>query len=165
MANTIQNLFPFTNNTASDFVIYPTYCEFRGTIDNGKYKFGLPYTAPINFGKLLQGQTGIIAGVSVTANCSDSEFTAAVDKPLMLRVIHGGNKTPVNAAPFPFCNFSQADIFQLQWQITAADMLQEEDFLLDVSGEVNNITSLLNNELILKVVFNYIKVGTDRLKG
>lgn len=165
MANTIQNLFPFTNNNADDFVIYPCYCEFAGSIENGKYKFGPTYTSMVNFGKLLQGQKGIIAGVSVTANCSEAEFTSAVDKPLLLRIIHGGNRTPVNPAPFPFANFSQADIFQLQWEITSASMLQEEDFYLDVSGEVNNITSLLNNQLILRVVFNYIKVGADRLKG
>ena len=131
--------------------------EFRAPIVNGQYVFeNMAY----EFGKLLQGQTGVIAGVSISANCTDAEFTTAIEEPLMLRVVHGENKTTVNAAPFPFTAFEQVENFQLDWDITGATMKQEEPFYLDVTGKVNQITGMTQNELVLRVSFNYMRVAS-----
>ena len=165
MSNTLQNLFPSTNNKAEDFKVVPCYVEFKAAVDNGKYIFSENTTPAKYFGKLLQGQKGIIAGVMVSANCTDQQFTEAVNGALFLQILHEENNTPVNMAPFPFANFSQGGNFQEQWQITGATMLQEEGVKLAVTGAVDQLTSMTQNELILKVSFNFIRVGADRLKG
>lgn len=165
MSNTLQSLFPYTKNNAKDFTVYPCYVEFSAPLVAGKYVFSEATTPAVNFGKLLQGQKGIIAGVIVSANCSEDEFSAAVEKPLLLQVLHAENGTPVNMAPFPFAQFSQVAIFQEQWEITGATMLQEEAVKLAVTGEVDQIPGMGANELTLKVVFNFIRVGKDKLQG
>lgn len=157
MANTIYSLFPLSQIKSEHVTIYPCYVEFRAPIVNGQYVFE---NMASEFGKLLQGQTGVIAGVSISANCTDAEFTTAIEEPLMLRVVHGENKTTVNAAPFPFTAFEQVENFQLDWDITGATMKQEEPFLLDVTGTVNQIPGMTNNELILRVSFNYMRVAS-----
>lgn len=163
MANTIQNLFPFTKNRASDFVVMPCHARFSASIDDGKYIFSKTATPPVKFGKLLQKQAGVIAGIMVSANCPEALFSAAVDDPLYLQILHGGNRTPVNLKPFPFSNFSMADNFQLEWKCSGTTKNQEEEFYLEVSGAVNQITGMTNNELILQVTFNFIRVGLDEL--
>lgn len=165
MANTIQSLFPYTNNTAEDFNVYPVFIKFSAPIVNGEYVFSEKLTPPQVFGKLLQPQKGIIAGVMISANCTESQFTSAIDDPLYLQILHGGNKTPVNMAPFPFCNFSQGDNFQLQWKCSGGTVNQEEKFLLQVTGKVNQLTGMTSNELELKIAFNFIRVGIGNLKG
>jgi len=160
MANTLQNLFPFNLNKSKDFTVYPCYVEFSAPVQNGKYIFNVTTTPPVEFGKLLQGQTGVIAGVMIGANCSGDDFTAAIDKPLKLQVLHGGNGTPVNMAPFPFTNFAHGDNFQLQWEPTGTDTKQEESFKLAVTGEVEQLQNMTLNELVLKVSFNFIRVAT-----
>ena len=165
MSNTIQNLFPMTNNRAEDFKVVPCYVEFSAAVDNGKYVFDNIKTPPKVFGKLLQGQKGIIAGVMVSANCTDQQFTEAVNGALFLQILHAENDTPVNMAPFPFANFSQGGNFQEQWQITASSMIQEEAVKLSVTGAVDQLTGMSQNELILKVSFNFIRVGAENLKG
>lgn len=165
MANTIQSLFPYTNNTAEDFNVYPVFIKFSAPIVNGEYVFNEKLTPPQVFGKLLQPQKGIIAGVMISANCTESQFTSAIDDTLYLQILHGGNKTPVNMAPFPFCNFSQGDNFQLQWKCSGGTVNQEEKFLLQVTGKVNQLTGMTSNELDLKIAFNFIRVGIDNLKG
>ena len=145
------------------FTVYPCYAEFDAPLVGGKYLFGSYYTPAVNFGKLLQGQFGVIAGVMISANCAPADFTQALDKPLQLRVIHGGNKTPVNMAPFPFTEFSQGDNFQLIWKITGSTVQQEESFMLDVSGEVDQLSNMTNNELKLKVTFNFYRVSENEL--
>lgn len=162
---TIQSLFPYTQNRAEDFTIVPCYCEFRAPVQAGKYVFSHELTPPVEFEKLLQGQKGIIAGVMISANCTDAEFAAAVDSPLLLQVYHGENETPISLKPFPFTQFSHGGEFQLQWKITAATMLQEEAVKLGIEGTVNQIGGLLSNELILKIGFNYFRVGEKILKG
>lgn len=157
MANTIYSLFPLSQIKSEHVTIYPCYVEFKAAIQNGQYVFE---NNAAEFGKLLQGQTGVIAGVSISANCTDAEFTTAIESPLMLRVIHGENKTTVNAAPFPFTAFEQVENFELDWVITGATMKQEEPFLLDVTGTVNQIPGMTNNELILRVSFNYMRVAS-----
>ena len=97
--------------------------------------------------------------MSISANCTAAEFTTAIEKPLMLRVVHGENRTTVNASPFPFTSFEQVENFQLDWVITGATMKQEESFLLNVTGVVNQIPGMNNNELILRVSFNYMRVS------
>ena len=165
MAQTIQMLFPCTDNRAEDFTVKPCVATFRATVDDGKYIFSKTTTPPVNFGKLLQKQKGVIAGIMISANCPESQFSSAIDSPLMLQILHGGNKTPVNVAPFPFSNFSMGDNFQLQWKCSGTTTKQEEEFFLQVKGEVNQITGMSQNELILQVVFNFIRVGIDELKG
>ena len=101
----------------------------------------------------------------ISANTTEQNFTSAVNDCLNLQILHDGNKTPVNMAPFPFSNFSQSENFQLQWEATGATVRQEESFSLEVSGYVDQLTGMTLNELELKIVFNYIRVGSDRLKG
>ena len=156
MANTIFSLFPLSKIKSEQVTIYPCFVEFKAAIQNGQYVFE---NNAAKFGKLLQGQTGVIAGVSISANCTAAEFTTAIDTPLMLRVIHGENRTTVNASPFPFTSFEQVENFQLDWVITGATMKQEESFLLNVTGVVNQIPGMNNNELILRVSFNYMRVS------
>ena len=163
MAATIHSLFPQVMPDIEAFTVYPCYAEFDAPLVGGKYLFGSYYTPAVNFGKLLQGQFGVIAGVMISANCAPADFTQALDKPLQLRVIHGGNKTPVNMAPFPFTEFSQGDNFQLIWKITGSTVQQEESFMLDVSGEVDQLSNMTNNELKLKVTFNFYRVSENEL--
>ena len=164
MAATIQSLFPFTKIRANDFTVYPVYCKFSAPIIGGKYIFSEKTTPPQEFGELLQPQTGIIAGVMISANCSSDEFTSALDEQLFLQILHGGNGTPVNMAPFPFSSFAHGDNFQLQWEPSGTTPTQEEKFYLQIQGEVNQLTGMTQNELVLKVAFNYYRVGTDQLK-
>lgn len=165
MAATIQSLFPFTHNDADDFTVYPCSLSFSAPIVNGEYVFSESTTPAQKFGKLLQDQKGIIAGVMVSANCGEPEFTTAVKDCLLLQILHDGNKTPVNLSPFPFANFSQTENFQLQWEPTGGTVKQEESFLLSISGKVDQLQNMLSNELELKVIFNFIRVGTKKLKG
>lgn len=165
MASTIQNLFPLTKAKAEDYIVYPCALEFSAPIINGKYVFSEATTPSQKFGKLLQKQTGIIAGIMIAANCKEEDFTAAIESPLLLRVVHDGNKTPVNLAPFPFANFSQTENFQLEWEPSGASNKQEEFFRLAINGEVEQLTGMTNNKLSLKIVFNFIRVGTDKLKN
>lgn len=165
MASTIQNLFPLTDNKAVDFMVYPCHVKFSAPVVAGKYVFSRSTTPPQVFGKLLQKQIGIIAGIMLAANTSEELFTRAVNDSLKLQILHQGNKTPVNLAPFPFSNFSQTENFELQWEPTGATTRQEEDFLLEITGEVDQLTGMTLNELELNVVFNFIRVGKDKLKG
>lgn len=165
MANTIHSLFPYSRNRWKDFTVFPCYAEFSAPVVSGKYIFSEATTPAVDFGKLLQGQTGIIAGVMISANCSNADFSAAVDKPLKLQILHGGNNTPINMAPFPFTEFSQGDNFTQSWEITAATMKQEEDFKLSLSGELEQLQNMTLNELVLKISFNFIRVGSHNLQG
>lgn len=166
MATTIQSLFPFTLNRGDEFTVIPCYAEFEAPIGiGGKYIFNSVTTPAVEFGKLLQGQTGIIAGVMITANCLDFEFTSGIEKgnPLKLQVLHGSNNTPINMAPFPFTSFSHGENFTCQWSIVGANVNQEETFKIAVSGEVNQILGMTNNSLLLRVSFNFYRVGTDKI--
>lgn len=165
MANTIHSLFPYSRNRWNDFTVFPCYTEFSAPVVLGKYIFSEQTTPAVEFGKLLQGQTGIIAGVMISANCSDADFSAAVDKPLKLQILHGGNNTPINMAPFPFTEFSQGDNFTQSWEITGASTKQEENFKLAIDGELDQLQNMTLNELVLKVSFNFIRVGSANLKG
>ena len=165
MSNTIQSLFPLTNNKAEDFTVFPCYVEFSAAVYGGKYVFNETTTPAKEFGKLLQGQKGIIAGVMLSANCTDQQFTEAVNGALKLQILHAENNTPVNMAPYPFANFSQGGNFQEQWKITASTMQQEEAVKLAVTGEVDQLTNMTQNELVIKVSFNFIRVGEENLKG
>lgn len=163
MAATLQSLFPQIHPNMDGFNVYPCYAEFAAPVKAGKYVFDESTTPAVDFGKLLQGQTGIIAGVMISANCTPAQFAEGVDAPLKLQVIHGGNLTPVNMAPFPFTEFSQGDNFQLQWEITGATMQQEENFKLAVTGDVNQLSGMTNSDLILKVTFNFIRFGSQKV--
>lgn len=163
MAATIHSLFPQVMPDIEAFTVYPCYAEFDAPLIAGKYIFSKQTTPPVDFGKLLQGQVGIIAGMMISANCAPADFTQAVDRPLKLRVIHGANKTIVNQAPFPFTEFSQGDNFQLIWKITGATVQQEENFMLEVVGEVDQLSNMTNNELKLKVTFNFFRVSEEAL--
>lgn len=159
MAATIQSLFPFTQINPDQVNIYPCLATFEAPVIAGEFVFNDTVTPPVNFGKLLQGQKGVIAGLMLSANCSDSEFTSNVVEPLKLQVIHGGNGTPVNMAGFPFSNFSQAENFELQWVATGVDVAQEENFFLSVNGKLNQIPGIASNVLKLDVVFNFIRIA------
>ena len=165
MANTLHSLFPYSRNRWKDFTVFPCYTEFSAPVVLGKYIFSEKTTPAVEFGKLLQGQTGIIAGVMISANCSAADFSAAVDKPLELQILHGGNNTPINMAPFPFTEFSQGDNFTQPWEITGASTKQEEAFKLAITGELDQLQNMSINELVLKVAFNFIRFGSKNIKG
>lgn len=159
MAATIQSLFPYTKINPDFVNVYPCLASFEAPVIAGKFVFNETTTPPVNFGKILQGQKGVIAGLMLSSNCSESEFTTNVVEPLKLQVIHGGNLTPVNMAGFPFSNFSQAENFQLQWVSTGVTIDQEEEFLLSVNGKLNQIPGIASNKLKLDVVFNFIRIA------
>ena len=165
MSNTLQSLFPMTNNRAEDFTVYPCYVEFSAPLSGGKYTFSEATTPAKEFGKILQKQKGIIAGVMISASCTDQEFTTAVNSALMLQILHGENNTPVNMAAYPFANFSQGGNFQGQFEATAETMQQEEAVKLAVTGDVDFIPGMGVQDLVVKISFNYIRVGKDQLKG
>lgn len=167
MANTLQSLFPLTNNRGEDFTVIPCYTEFSAPVRGGKYIFNKLTTPPVEFGKLLQGQKGVIAGVMISANCTDAQFTSALEagEPLKLQVLHGSNKTPINMGPFPFTAFAHGDNFSAQWEIVGANMQQEETFELAITGEVNQLTGMTANELLIRVSFNFYRVGVNNLKA
>ena len=164
MAATLQSLFPL--NKGDDFTVFPCYTEFSAPVKSGKYVFSEKTTPAVDFGKLLQGQVGVIAGVMISANCADDQFTAALEakKPLKLQVLHGSNNTPINMAPFPFTAFSHGDNFSAQWRIVGASIKQEEHFKLAITGEVNQIDNMTSNELLIRVSFNFYRVGSNNLK-
>ena len=166
MAATLQSLFPLTSNKGEDFTVFPCYTEFSAPVVGGKYIFNDNTTPAVEFGKLLQGQTGVIAGVMITANCTDGQFTSALEpgKPLKLQVLHGSNNTPINMAPFPFTAFAHGDNFSAQWRIVGASVKQEEAFKLAITGEVNQLTGMTSNELLIRVSFNFYRVGSTSLK-
>lgn len=159
MAATIQSLFPYSTIDPNKVTIYPRLASFEAPVIGGEFVFNETTTPPVNFGKVLQGQKGVIAGLMLSANCSDSEFTTNVIEPLKLQVIHGGNLTPVNLSEFPFSNFSQAENFELQWKVTGVTVEQEEDFFLSVNGKVNQIPGISSNKLKLDIMFNFILIA------
>ena len=167
MASTLQSLFPYTENKGNDFTVKPCYTEFSAPVVGGKYIFSQRTTPPVEFEKLLQGQKGIIAGVMITANCTDDQFTSAIEpgKPLKLQILHGSNNSPISMAPFPFTSFAHGDNFCAQWEIVGASVKQEDPCLLSVVGEVNQITGMTANELLLRISFNFFRVGSKNLKG
>lgn len=165
MAATIQSLFPFTTNKSKDFTLEPIYTEFRAPLVAGKYVFSEATTPAKVFGKLLQSEVGIVAGVMISANCAPDDFAQAIDKPLELQIINGGNNSPVNYAPFPFTAFAHGDNFQAQWEITAATTDQEDSFKLSVTGEVDQLPGMSQNELVLRIAFNYIRANKKKLEG
>ena len=68
-------------------------------------------------------------------------------------------------APFPFSEFSQGDNFTQSWEITGASTKQEESFKLAIAGELDQLQNMTLNELVLKISFNFIRVGSANLKG
>lgn len=165
MAATIQSLFPRSLIDTHKVTIYPRLASFEAPVIGGEFVFNETTTPPVNFGKVLQGEKGVIAGLMLSANCSEAEFTTNVIESLKLQVIHGGNLTPVNLAGFPFSNFSQAENFELQWEDTGVTVDQEEDFFLSVNGRVNQIPGITSNKLKLDIVFNFIRLAEGALEG
>lgn len=165
MAATIQSLFPRSLIDPHKATIYPRLASFEAPVIAGEFVFNETTTPPVNFGKVLQGEKGVIAGLMLSANCSEADFTTNVIEPLKLQVIHGGNLTPVNLAGFPFANFSQAENFELQWEDTGVTVDQEEDFFLSVNGRVNQIPGITSNKLKLDIVFNFIRLAEGALEG
>lgn len=162
MANTLQNLFPFSTISPARALVYPCAVEFSAPITAGHYVF--TDDTRVKFGKLLQQQTGVIAGVMIGANCLPEDFAAAVDEPLKLQVYNGGNGTPVNLAPFPFSQFAHGDNYTCWFNITQAANY-EDDFLLGLSGKVRQIADMTSNELKIKIAFNYWRVDNAMLEG
>lgn len=102
MANTLQNLFPFSTIEPVNAEIYPKTVIFSAPIIAGEYVFSDTTTPPQELGTLPQGKTGIIAGVMIGANCTPEDFAANVVDVLELQILNGANGTPINSAPFPF---------------------------------------------------------------
>ena len=161
MANTINKLFPFSTLDPSKVKVCPKYLEFSAPVVDGKYVFSKATTPAQELGELPQEQTGVIAGVQISANCNADDFAAAVDAPLLLQVYHGGNNTPVNIDPFPFSQFSHGDNYLLNWKVTATDTENKDAYYIAVEGEVAQIGNMTENELILRVQFNFLRIEGD----
>lgn len=165
MANTLQNLFPFSTISPARALIYPVSVTFSAPIIAGEYVFSEATTPAQVFGRLPQNQTGVIAGVMIGANCTPEDFAANVGDPLKLQILNGGNMTPVNLAPFPFTQFAHGDNYSMWWNITGAAKAYEDEFLLQVSGKVKQINNMTENELKLKISFNFWRIDNSELKG
>lgn len=163
MALTLNSLFPFSTLPKNGVTIHPTMVEFEAPIIAGKYVFSRSTTPPKSFGKLMQDQAGLIAGVMISANCTPADFAANCDK-LEIRVLHGGNLTPVNMGAFPFSTFQDGDNFQVNFEITGGGTLPEEEIYIEISGTVNQIANMSENVLRLKIAFNYYRAPADFLK-
>lgn len=164
MANTYQNLFPFSTIDHTKALVYPVSVEFSAPIQAGYYVFNESTTPMKKFGKLLQTQTGVVAGVMIGGNCSPDDFASSVDSPLLLQIYHGSNKTPVNLAPFPFSQFAHGDNYSEWWNITGSNNDYEDDFMLSVKGKVRQISDMVDNELILKISFNFWRIDNDAIR-
>lgn len=163
MANTLQNLFPFSTINPSRALVYPCAVEFSAPITAGHYVF--KDENRVSFGTtLLQEQTGVIAGIMISANCSADDFAAAVDEPLKIQIYQGGNDTPVNLSPFPFSQFSHGDNYALWFNITQAADYKNE-FFVALSGKVRQIANMNSNELKIKLAFNFWRIDNDMLQG
>lgn len=161
MANTKFSLFPFSGIILEKVLIYPCSLEFSGALENGKYVFS---GNEKKFDRLSMGQTGVIAGVMVSGNCTPADFAAAVDEPLQLQVYHGRNRTPINLSPFYFSQFSDGDNFTLDWKITGTTETHADIFYLGVEGKVNQIDAMTEDELKIKISFNFMRVDNKELE-
>lgn len=164
MANTLQNLFPFSTIRPAGAQVYPCAVEFSAPIQAGFYVFDKTTTPPARFSYLNQGQTGVIAGVMIGGNCTPGDFAQAVQEPLKLQVYNGGNRTPVNLAPFPFSQFAHGDNYSLWWNITQAANYKD-DFYLGIEGKVKQIANMTDNELKIKIAFNFWRIDNGQLEG
>ena len=163
MANTLQNLFPFSTISPARALVYPCAVEFSAPITAGHYVF--KDENRVSFGTtLLQEQTGVIAGIMISANCSADDFAAAVDEPLKIQIYQGGNDTPVNLSPFPFSQFSHGDNYALWFNITQASDYKNE-FFVALSGKVRQIANMTSNELKIKLAFNFWRIDKAMLEG
>lgn len=163
MANTLQSLFPFSTINPARALVYPCSVEFSAPITAGHYVF--KDANRVSFGTtLLQEQTGVIAGIMISGNCSAEDFAAAVDEPLKIQIYQGGNDTPVNLAPFPFSQFSHGDNYVLWFGITQAANYKNE-FFVALSGKVRQIANMTSNELKIKLAFNFWRVDKAMLEG
>lgn len=159
MANTLQSLFPFSTIPHDTTDIEPCAVEFSAPIVAGHYEFNETTTPSKRFGDLIQGKTGIIAGIMIGANCSPDDFAQNVEEPLQLQVIRATNRTTVSLSPFKFSQFAHGDNYSAWWKITGSTSRRYgEDFLLSVVGRVKQIPGMTDNELKLKICFNYLRV-------
>ena len=163
MANTLQNLFPFSTISPARALVYPCAVGFSAPITAGHYVF--KDDNRVSFGtKLLEKQTGVIAGIMISGNCNADDFAAAVDEPLKIQIYQGGNDTPVNLAPFPFSQFSHGDNYALWFNITQAANYENE-FFVGLSGKVRQIANMTSNELKIKLAFNFWRIDKAMLEG
>lgn len=163
MANTLQSLFPFSTISQKNVQVYPCTVEFSAPLVAGHYVFDDVNTPPQVFSDLSQEQTGVIAGVMISANCSAEKFAAAVDEPLLLQVLNGSNNTPVNLKPFPFSQFSQGENYTLWFNITGSQTLYIDEFYLQLTGKIRQISGMTSNELKIKISFNFWRVDKGEL--
>ena len=164
MANTLQNLFPFSTIRPNGAQVYPCAVEFSAPIVGGFYVFDKVATPPKWFNKISQGQTGVIAGVMIGGNCTPADFAQNVQGHLQLQVYNGGSLTPVNLAPFMFSQFAHGDNYSLFWNITQA-VNYEDDFLLGIEGKVKQIANMTENELKIKIAFNLWRIDNREFEG
>lgn len=165
MANTVQNLFPFSTINPVNAEIHPMTVTFSAPIIGGEYVFNETTTPPQLVGTLPQGKTGVIAGVMIGANCTPEDFAASVVDVLELQILHGANGTPVNTAAFPFSQFAHGDNYSVWWNITGAPTPYIDEYFLSVTGKVKQISNMTENELKLKISFNYWRIADKELKG
>lgn len=159
MANTLQSLFPFSTVSPESTKVEPCAVEFSAPIIAGHYVFSEDTTPAQYFGKLDQGKTGVIAGVMIGANCEPDDFALSVEEPLKLQVINGTNRTPITLAPFMFTQFAHGDNYATWWNITGSSATPYNDsFYLSVEGRVKQINNMTDNELKLKICFNFWSV-------
>lgn len=162
MAFSLQSLFPFSTVSPESTQVYPRSVMFSAPIQAGEYVFSEATTPAQEFGTLTQGKTGVIAGVMIGANCAPDDFALSVKEPLKLQVLNGTNHTPVSLAPFMFTQFAHGDNYCAWWNITGSSENRYEDsFLLSVEGRVKQIANMTDNELKLKICFNFWRVDRN----
>lgn len=162
MSQTLNSLFPFSLLRAEKVDICPAVVVFEAPIVAGEYIFSEATTPAKVFGDLPQGQAGVIAGVMISANCTPEDFAAAAEN-INMRVLHGGNNTPINMGAFPFSTFQDGENFQAAWKITASNNNAADTFKISVRGRVNQIANMSENILRLKVAFNFLRMPESML--
>lgn len=162
MSQTLNSLFPFSLLRSEKVDICPAVVVFEAPIVAGEYIFSEATTPAKVFGDLPQGQAGVIAGVMISANCTPEDFAAAAEN-INMRVLHGGNNTPINMGAFPFSTFQDGENFQAAWKITASNNNAADTFKISVRGRVNQIANMNENVLRLKVAFNFLRMPESML--
>lgn len=165
MANTLQSLFPFSTVSPHSTQVEPCSVEFSAPIQAGHYVFSKATTPAKQFGTLAQGKTGVIAGVMIGANCAPDDFALSVEEPLELQVLNGTSNTPITLTPFKFTQFAHGDNYSAWWNITGSSENRYEDsFKLSIEGRVKQIANMTDNELKLKICFNFWRVDKNFFK-
>lgn len=165
-AKTLWELFPGVPNVQDKVIIYPRAATFTAPLVAGKFAFA----ASVPVFTLNQSETGIIAGISLSADIDDLTFQEALDPSVngglfKLNLKRTGNNTPVNLADFLFGTTSQASEFACMAKPTGTANFKET-FALEMTGTLLQTAALaqLGKAAIrMNAIFNLYR-AKDNLK-